>query len=229
MAQGIIAVGDSITNACSKDLVIDGVAPRSWAEWVAEAAEEPLTVYARPGAPSSVVKTLMPESLGNYALGLVHVGVNNTISWRWWRRDDLQADLRDILTRLVGHCDRVAVLQIPTTLGRAKTLMPYGPFLRRRITEARRTIAQAAAETGAVLIEPPALTGDRVWIDGVHPTSTGHLAMAQATLAELGLPSIDGPAAGTPRPDFEVWRRRELGRFRLRQPVRGVGTWLLGR
>lgn len=224
---GIVAVGDSITNACSADLVVDGVPARSWVEWVAAAAGEPLTVHARPGAASAAVKALLPDSAERYSLGLVYVGVNNIISWRWWRRDDLEADLRDIIKRVPA--DRVAVMQYPDTLGRAGTLFPYGPFLRRRVRAAQAIAARVASETGATLIQPPSLTGDRMWVDGVHPTSTGHLAMGQAALAALGLPTADSVAYTEPRPDFAQWRKRELVRFRLRQPFRGIGTWLLGR
>jgi|GEM_PF-5116616 len=76
--------------------------------------------------------------------------------------------------------------------------------------------------------QSPALTGNRMWIDGVHPTSTGHLAMGQAALAALGLTPVDTFAHAPARSDFAKWRRLELVRFRLRQPFHGVGTWLLG-
>ncbi|UKA69598.1 SGNH/GDSL hydrolase family protein [Arthrobacter sp. FW306-06-A] len=226
---GIVAAGDSITNACSADLVVDGVPARSWVEWVAAAAGEPLTVHARPGAASATVRNLLPDTAERYRLGLVYVGVNNIISWRWWRRDDLEADLRDIVKRMSDRADRVSVMQYPDTLGRAGAVFPYGPFLLRRVRAAQAIAARVAAESGATLIKPPALTGDRMWIDGVHPTSTGHLAMGQAALSALGLPPVDTFAHASARPDFGRWRRRELVRFRLRQPVHGIGTWLLGR
>ncbi|CAN7468490.1 SGNH/GDSL hydrolase family protein [Arthrobacter sp. LjRoot78] len=226
---GIVAVGDSITNACSADLVLDGVPARSWVEWVASAAGEPLTVHARPGAASAAVHDLLPDNAERYRLGLVYVGVNNIISWRWWRRDDLEADLRNIVKRMADRADRVAVMQYPDTLGRAGTLAPYGPFLRRRVRAAQAIAARVAAESGATLIQPPALDGDRIWVDGVHPTSTGHLAMGQAALAALNLPAVDTFGHAPARSDFANWRRLELVRFRFRQPIYGIGTWLLGR
>jgi hypothetical protein len=227
MGQGIIAVGDSITSGCSPDLVVDAVPARSWAQWVAEATGQPLTVHAQPGASSSQIRALLPETLADYSLGLVHVGANNVTSWRAWRRDDLGSDLRAILSRLARHCDRVAVLQIPATLGRGRAALPYGPMLGSRVVKVRRAVDEAAADCGAVLVEPPRLTGGRVWIDGVHPTSSGHLALAQSTLTALGLPPVDEHGQAAQRPDFDAWRRRKTVHFMLRQPVRGVGGWLL--
>jgi hypothetical protein len=98
-----------------------------------------------------------------------------------------------------------------------------------RVAKARKAVADTAVDRGAVLVEPPDLTGGRVWIDGVHPTSSGHLAIAQATLAALGLPPVTDPGRATQRHDFDAWRRRRLAHFMLHQPVRGIGGWLLAR
>lgn len=208
---------------------MEGVPAHSWAEWVASAAGLPLTVHARPGASSSAIRELLPDGEDKYYLGLVYVGVNNIISWRWWRRDNLEADLRDIVKRLGDRSERVAVMQYPDTLGRSGAVFPYGPFLRRRLRAAQTIVSTIAEDTGAILIQPPSLEGGRMWIDGVHPTSTGHLAMGQAALAQLGLPAVDSVTDVPARPDFAKWRRLQLVRFRLRQPVRGIGTWLLSR
>lgn len=226
---GIVAIGDSITNACSEDLVVDGVPARSWVEWVAAGAGLPLTVHARPGAASSAVKALLPDTAEQCSLALVYVGVNNVLSWRWWRRDDLESDLRDIIGRASNRSARVAVMQYPDTLGQAGTIFPYGPFLRHRVRAAQAIAARVTAETGATLIQPPPLDGDRVWVDGVHPTSAGHLAMGQAALAQLSLPAAYDVGSVPPRTDFARWRRLELVKFCVRQPIRGVGTWLFGR
>ena len=224
---GIIAVGDSITNACSVDLIVDGVAPRSWVQCVAAAVGEPLTVYAKSGAPASQIRAMLPEMPERYSLALVYVGVNNVISWRHWRRDDLAKELTAILTTVSKCADRVAVMQIPDTLGQSGALIPYGPFLKWRIRRAQQIVTNTTARTGATLIAAPALTGDRVWIDGVHPTSTGHRALADATCATLGLPAVPD-AAAKPRPDYASWRRSARARFRLGQPARGIGVWVLG-
>lgn len=228
MCHGILAVGDSITNACSRDLVVGGVPPRSWVQWVAVSTGLPLSVHARPGASSSGIKNLIPATLGDYAIGLAYVGVNNTISWRRWRRDDLREDLAGILARMSGHCETVAVMQIPTTLGHSKALAPYGPFLRRRVREAQKIIAEVTAEAGATLIECTPIR-EHIWIDGVHPTSCGHLSMGNAALRALGLPGIDDFTREAERPEFDKWRRQERARFMLVQPVRGIVGWLFGR
>lgn len=175
------------------------------------------------------IRELLPDTKERYHLGLVYVGVNNIISWRWWRRDDLEADLRNIVRRVGDRSERVAVMQYPDTLGRAGTLFPCGPFLRRRLRAAQAILARVAEDAGATLIQPPPLEHDQIWVDGVHPTSTGHLAMGRAALAALGLLLDDTAAYPSARPDFAEWRRQELVRFRFRQPVHGFGTWLLGR
>lgn len=222
-------MGDSITNACSADLVVGGVPARSWVEWVAAAVDEPLTLHAQPGASSSAIKALLPQTTERYSLGLIYVGVNNIISWRWWRRDDLETDLRYIMKLMAHRAERVAVMQYPDSLGCARAAFPYGPFLKRRVRSAQIIASRVAKETGATLIQSPALDGGRMWVDGVHPTSTGHLAMGQAALAALKLPAVDIFAHTPSRPDYETWRRVQLVVFRFRQPIRGIGTWLLGR
>lgn len=228
---GIVAIGDSITNACSEDLNVSGVPSLSWAEWLALALGEPLTVHAKPGAGSSEILEMLPRELPASRLAVVFVGVNNIISWRKWRTNDLAADLTAILNRVSGT-ERIAVMLPPKTLGQTWVPFPYGPLRRQRIAEARATICQVAALGGAVVIESPRLTGSRVWIDAVHPTSTGHLAMADAALAALGEPvraSCLEYVPSVPRPDFALFRAKAGLKFFLVQPLKGVGTWLLGR
>lgn len=228
---GIVAVGDSITNACSKDLSVGGVPSRSWAEWVAAAIGEPLTVHAKPGASSKEILSLLPVEIPPARLALVFVGVNNVISWRKWRTNDFAADLGAILDRLAGT-ERIAVMLPPKSLGKTFAPLAYGPLRKYRIKQARAVIRSVAGKRGATVIDSPRLDGDRIWIDGVHPTSTGHLAMADAALAALGnaarASSLEFHHA-TLRPDFQKWRARAAARFALTQPAHGIGTWLLGR
>lgn len=226
-----MAVGDSITNGCSKDLCVDGVPSRSWVEWVALALGESLTVYAKPGAASGEILHLMPDQIPPARLALVFVGVNNIISWRKWRTNDLTADLSAILDRLAG-AGRVAVMLPPETLGWTWIPFSYGPFRKSRIAQANSVIRTVADEHGAVLIESPDLRGGRMWIDGVHPTSTGHLTMADATLARLSEDARASNLEYAPaslRPDFNRFRAQAAIRFALAQPAHGIGTWLLGR
>jgi lysophospholipase L1-like esterase len=229
-ADGIVAVGDSITNACSADLVVDGIPPLSWVEWVALSTSMRLTKYVSPGSASRQIRELLPTSDEHYSLGLVYVGVNNIISWRRWRTDDLESDLRSILEHISSRADRVAIMQYPLSLGQASAFLPYGPFLKRRIRTARKMLARAANDTGATIIDPPDMTvNERIWIDGVHPTSAGHHALGQATLNKLQLPDVNDVSKVQPRGDFVAWRRKQRTKFRLSQPVRGLGTWLIGR
>jgi lysophospholipase L1-like esterase len=228
---GIVAVGDSITNACSKDLSVGGVPSRSWAEWVAAALGESLTVHAKPGASSAEILALLPPEIPPARLALVFVGVNNIISWRKWRTNDLADDLAAILDRLSG-AERIAVMLPPKSLGKTFAPFPYGPLRKHRISKARAIIRQVAGRCGALVIDSPKLSGDRIWIDGVHPTSTGHLAMADATLATLNEAARASQLEyrqPTIRPDFKRWRAQAAVKFILTQPVHGIGTWLLGR
>lgn len=228
---GIVAIGDSITNACSKDLNTEGVPSRSWAEWVSLALDEPLTVHAQSGASSAEILALLPAKIPPARLGLVFVGVNNIISWRKWRTNDLANDMTAIISRLAGS-ERIAVMLPPRTLGRTWAPFPYGPFRGWRIEHARQVIRQVAESCGAVVVESPPLTGGRIWIDAVHPTSTGHLAMADATMAALSEPTRASTLAYVPtalRPDFAKFRAKAAVKFALTQPVRGLGAWLFGR
>jgi len=203
---------------------------KSWVEWVALALGEPLTVHAKPGASSSEVLALLAAEVPAAKLALVFVGVNNIISWRKWRRDDLAADLAAILDRLPA--ERTAVLLPPLTLGRTWAPLTYDPRRVARIRQARADIQRVAAEHGAMVIESPTFTGDQIWIDGVHPTSTGHLAMADAALAALAEPvraSTLERGHAPLRPDFKRWRAQAAARFFLTQPAPGIGTWLLAR
>lgn len=228
--QGIVAVGDSITNACSKDLCVSGVPSKSWVEWIALALREPLKVHAKPGASSSEILSLLPAEVPAVKLALVFIGVNNIISWRKCRRDDFEADLSAILARLTA--DLTAVMLPPLTLGKTWAPFPYGPRRLARIRKARNVIERVAEAHGATVIESPVFVGDQVWIDGVHPTSTGHLAMADAALAALGMPeraSALKREQATLRPDYKQWRAKAAAKFFLTQPAHGIGTWFLGR
>ncbi|WP_104083287.1 GDSL-type esterase/lipase family protein [Cryobacterium sp. Y11] len=227
-SKGIVAVGDSITNACSVDLIVDRISPRSWAQCVSAATGEPLTVHAKSGAPASEIRAMLPEMIESYSLALIYVGTNNVLSWRHWRREDLASEMHAILNIMRACSDRVAVMQLPDTLGQSGAIFPYGPLLKRRVRKAQKIVREAAASMGATLVTPPSLTCDRIWIDGVHPTSAGHRALADETVHALGLPEV--PAArAEPRPDYASWRRRARTRFILTQPIRGVGGWVLGR
>lgn len=226
MNSGVIAVGDSVTNACSRDLAIGGLDALSWAQRVADGIGQPLTVHARPGASSATIRReLLPQIDGRYSLGLVYVGINNVTSWRAWRREDLAEDLSVIVARVAEVADRVLVMGYPSTLGQARTVWPYGPGLGARLRDANRTVERAAAQS-ATLVQCPPLGGDEVWVDGVHPTSLGHHAMAQAALGALGV-TLPPPAPVSLAPAFRAWRRRESVRFALSAPPRGVGKWLL--
>ncbi|WP_139007363.1 SGNH/GDSL hydrolase family protein [Arthrobacter crystallopoietes] len=230
-ARGIIAVGDSITAHCSEDLALDGIPALSWVEWVARTLNVPISVFAKPGAATDEILRLLPEDMPNAEIALVFAGVNNTLSWRNWRVLDLEEQLSTLLNRLKEHSDKVVILQIPELLGKSRALYPYGPWLRRRTKLARAIITRVASAYEATLVDVPEMTGKKIWIDGVHPTSVGHLAMADATLAALGSHTLASDLDWTPvavRIDFKRWKRKSQIRFILLQPIRGIGAWLLG-
>lgn len=228
MTSGVIAVGDSITNGCSLDLALGGLPSRSWAQVVAEDMAAPLTVHARSGAASTEIRSdLLPHVEGAFALGLVHVGINNILSWQAWRGRQLADDLTAIVRRVTEVSERTLVLGYPTVLGHE---IAYGPGLKRRAKQANAVARGVAGDFGAVFIQCPDLRGrDEVWVDGIHPTSVGHMRIAIAVLGALGREKVQPSTAEPLGAEFLRWRRREQLSFFVRQPVHNLGTWLLAR
>lgn len=147
---GIVAIGDSITNACSADLALGGVPARSWVQVVADVLQMPLDVHARPGASSAEIRRdLLPNVTDGHALGLVYVGVNNITSWRSWRRENLADDLAAIVRRMGEASDRVLVMGYPPNLGHSRAVWPYGPSLKSRIGAAAAVVEKVATGHGA--------------------------------------------------------------------------------
>jgi hypothetical protein len=213
-------------------LALDGVPPRPWAAWVADALEADLTVRAQSGAPASVVAGLLDDLPDErWDVALVFVGTNDAISWRHYRHNTI-GSLDAILHAVASRSDRVLVMQLSADAGRhGWALWPYGPGLRRRVRRVRQETARLAAEHGALLVEQPRLAGSQVWVDRIHPTSTGHLAMADAALAALGEPSASSLASMSVPRRGGWYRFRAQGhvKFALKTPVTGVGGWLLAR
>lgn len=229
---GIIAVGDSITAHCSPDLCVDGVPALSWAQWVGESLGQPLTTYAKPGAAAYQILELLPDNLPSSELALVFAGVNDILSWRHWREGTLASGLAAILERVTLVADRTLVVQIPDDLGKNLAVLPYGPGLQKRVRVAQGLVAGVVAETGATLVTPPDLRlGNRMWVDGVHPTSSGHLAMADAALSVLGAQPASslGFQRALSRSDFAAFKLKWAAWYMFRQPVVGNGSWLLNR
>jgi lysophospholipase L1-like esterase len=213
VSSGVVAVGDSITNACSVDLTLGGVPPLSWAQWVARTMGEDLDVYARPGATSAEIRReILPTRLPDCRLGLVFVGVNNVLSSRAWRNEDLASDVDQIAQAVRSVAQDVVVVNPSTTLGRGSVPWTAGPTVRRRVTEARQVIRAVGESRDCVVVDCPPLSGDELWIDGVHPTSLGHLRLADAVLDAIGAQRASDldwvHAVG--RTDYAAWRRRQL-------------------
>lgn len=226
----LIAVGDSITAACSKDLCVDGTPSKSWIEWISEASERPASVFAESGASTARILELIPDSLGPFSIGFIHAGTNDVLSARRWNGEAFEADFRRLVGAVKPLSGETVILNLPASLGAGARYTSYGPYLSRRVSQARTIIARTAADTGARLVEPAVWKKNQLWLDGVHPTSTGHRALADAVMSALGSPAGTRRMAYEQvrlRPDFRRWRNAALVRFFTVQLVRGWSGYVV--
>ena len=196
MRRGLVAVGDSITRGRGGSPAL-GVHFQSWALWLAEAAELPLTNLAGDGAlAGDVLADQIPRLRGPYDLAVLYVGVNDTRG-TGWDAAGFERDVRAIAAALREAADRVAVLTLPEDLGRPSAAPKPA---------AANAILRAL--DGVELVEL-ADFGDRrdVLPDAVHPTSLGMVEIARRAAAALGLPA---PDEELPAPDlrYRAWWRR---------------------
>src|SRR4051812_3068641 len=75
--RGMVALGDSITRGRGGAPAL-GVHPQSWALWLAEALELPVTNLGVDGAQAAdVLREQVPRLQGPYDLATLHVGAND--------------------------------------------------------------------------------------------------------------------------------------------------------
>lgn len=208
--RGLVALGDSITRGRGGSPAL-GIHFQSWAQWLAEALELPLTNLAGDGAVAADVLTgQVPRLHGPYDLAALFVGVNDTrgIDWDAAR---YERETRAIVAALHESAERVVVLTLPEDLGRP-TAAP----------KPAQANASLRALDGVVLVELSDLAGRRHLLpDAVHPTSLGMVEIARRATSALEVPP---PAVGTPRLNaryaawwWRLWVRDVVRRARERR------------
>lgn len=180
-AEGIIAIGDSLIRRPFGAMA--GVQPRSFPSWLAELRGLPLETLWVPGATLADVRDgLVPRVVGRYHLAIVSVGTANVRGGITER--DFTLALMKIIGELRNRCDRIALVGIPND------------------PDASRIVEDAAKVSGAIFI-PFDLQGMReLSSDRFHPTTLGHLALADRAARALGytsLPSHLAPRGGRGR------------------------------
>ena len=214
MSRGLVALGDSITRGRGGSPAL-GVHFQSWAQWLAEAMDLPLTVLAADGAVAAdVLDAQVPRLRGPYDLATLYVGVNDTrgVGWDPERFAD---DTAAIVAALHQHAARVAVLTLPEDLGR--------PSAAPKPAQANAILR---ALPGVEIVELADFGGrQNVLPDAVHPTSAGMVALAARAAAALGAPP---PAEEVPPPDaryhawwWRLWVRDVIRRARERRQYAG--------
>ena len=203
-AQGLVALGDSITNGRGEPAL--GVPAQSWAQWVAEVLELPFTKLARDGAlAADVLRELVPRLRGPYDVGCVFVGVND-VRTPAFEAAAFERALRAIGEATAAASGRLALCTIPADLGR--------PRAAPKPRQASAIVRRVAGALGAAVVDLDDLAG-APWLlpDAVHPTAVGQLEIADRAARALGAPRL-------PSATVEVHRsRRARGRFAARHGV----------
>jgi len=172
--RGLVALGDSITRGRGGSPAL-GVHFQSWAQWLAEALDLPLTNLAADGAlAADVLELQVPRLTGPYDLATLYVGVNDTRGMDW-EPERYEAEVRAIVTALREAAERVAVLTLPEDLGR--------PAAGSKPAQANAILGRL---DGVEVVELADFGGRRdVLPDVVHPTSIGMVSIARRALATL--------------------------------------------
>ena len=219
----LVALGDSVTRGQTEPML--GVHAQSWAQWLAEALDEPLHNLAADGARTSdVLARQVPRLRGRCAVGCLWIGINDVRGLDF----DLSSFERD-LHEIAGAIDagRLLLVTIPHDLGR--------PRAAPKPQQAGDVVRRVAAAHGALVLDVDALAGfPLVLPDAVHLTALGQLAVAARAARVLGAPQapsglddvLRGRRAATRLGARwgRLWtqdvRRRALERARPTQPVR---------
>ncbi len=181
--QGVIAFGDSITNAGGEMQL--GVALQSWALWTARGLGLPYTPYAVDGAVvDDVTRLQIPlfervnaDPDARYHLGCLYIGTND-IRTPDWDPVHFRDEFDRAITFLTARCDRVLTATLPRRLGR-----PPDPA---RITAANAIITTVAATHGALVLDLTDFGARNLMMaDHVHPTAFGQVALAERALTRL--------------------------------------------
>ncbi|MCW2967891.1 MAG: hypothetical protein JWM71_1663, partial [Solirubrobacteraceae bacterium] len=139
LRRGLVALGDSITRGHGGTAAL-GIHFQSWAQWLAEALELPLTNLAVNAAGSrDVLADQIPRLRGPYDAGCVYVGVNDARSLEF-DADAFERDAAAIVAALARAADCVVVLTLPEDLGR--------PSCAPKPAQANAALRRVAAQAG---------------------------------------------------------------------------------
>src|SRR4051812_31784421 len=214
--RGIVALGDSITRGRGGSPAL-GVHPQSWALWLAEALELPVTILGVDGAQApDVLHEQVPRLAGPYDLATLFVGANDARS-TGFDAGVFEAAVAAIMASLARQADRVLVLTVPLDLGR--------PRAGADVRVANAVLRRHAAAHGAFVCGLEDLGGPRLMLpDAVHPTSVGMVATAERAAEARGaagispaprpssLPHAEERPALPARPRYAAWYARQSAR-----------------
>jgi len=190
-----VAIGDSSTEGLEDPDGAGGY--RGWANRLAErvAQAQGGLLYANLGVRSKRSRDIREEQLEAALamkpdLATVFAGSNDILE-RHFNAGRLRAELECMMGALVGGKAVVLTFTLPDLTG----VMPIGRFLAPRVRVMNNSIREAAASTGARLIDfaaYPVGSDPRLWSqDRFHVNAEGHARIAAALAQALGLPGTD--------------------------------------
>ena len=190
-----VAIGDSSTEGLQDPDGASGY--RGWANRLAERLAEAQggLLYANLGVRGKRSREIREEQLGpalamKPGLATVFAGSNDILE-RGFDAAKLRAELECMMGALVGGKTVVLTFTLPDLTG----VMPIGRFLAPRVRAMNGAIREAAASTGARLIDfaaYPVGSDPRLWSeDRFHVNAEGHARIAAALAQALGLPGTD--------------------------------------
>ena len=190
-----VAIGDSSTEGLQDPDGAGGY--RGWANRLAErvAQAQGGLLYANLGVRGKRSGDIREEQLGPALamkpdLATVFAGSNDILE-RSFDAGKLRGELESIMGALVGGKAVVLTFTLPDLTG----VMPIGRFLAPRVRVMNANIREAAASTGARLIDfaaYPVGSDPRLWSeDRFHVNAEGHARIAAALAQALGLPGTD--------------------------------------
>jgi lysophospholipase L1-like esterase len=190
-----VAIGDSSTEGLQDPDGAGGY--RGWANRLAErvAQAQGGLLYANLGVRGKRSRDIREEQLGPALamkpdLATVFAGSNDILERRF-DAGKLRAELGCMMAALVGGKALVLTFTLPDLTG----VMPIGRFLAPRVRAMNDAIREAAASTGARLIDFSAYSvgsDPRLWSeDRFHVNAEGHARIAAALTQALGLPGTD--------------------------------------
>jgi lysophospholipase L1-like esterase len=223
-----VAIGDSSTEGLEDPDGAGGY--RGWANRLAEriAALQGGLLYANLAVRGKRAREIREEQLApalamKADLASVFAGSNDMLD-RGFRPDALRHELARMYGALAAAGATVLTFTLPDLTG----VMPIGRLIARRLRAMNAAMRDAAAETGARLVDfaaIPVSSDRRFWSDDrFHVNSDGHERMSVALAQALGLPGADD---SWKRPFDGVAPKGPLARFS--EDVAWCGRHLIGR